>query len=97
MLLLNLLAVLAESLLVLGFLPDLFFDLLKCLQKELLHLRSLIQYNLSQSPNLFELRRLLPQNFTLVQNLLSLLFNDSFVLVPNHLLFLLEVCYDLLK
>ena len=94
---LNFLSIFSEFLLVLCFLADLFFDLLQSLQEELLHLRSLIQYNLSQSSHLFELGRLLSQDFTLVKNLLPLLFDNSFVLVPHHLLLLLEIPNNLLQ
>ena len=76
-------------------LSNLFLDLLKCLQEELLYLASLIQDNLRKCPDIPQLLVLHPQVLSCIQDVFSLLLDNGLVLVPDQFLLLLEVGHDL--
>jgi len=88
---------LAHLLFNLSFLANFFLNLLECLKEELLNLRSLIQNDLSKSLNLLELSVFAPEDFSCIEDLLTLLFNDGLVLEANHFLLLFEITNDLLE
>jgi hypothetical protein len=78
-------------------LSDLLFDLLQSFQEKLLYLRPLIEHNLCQGPDIFELFRFDPKILPQSCDVFPLLLDDLLMLELEEFLLLLKIIYDLLK
>ena len=79
------------------FLPNFFFDLLKGLQEELFNFATLIKNYFTNGAHISKFGVLNPQVFSRINDFISLLLDDSFVLISHQLFFFFEVAYDLLE
>ena len=78
-------------------LPDLLLNLLKCLQKELLNLTSLIEDDLSQGPDILELLVLDSQSLSASDDVFLLIVDDLIMLELQQLFLFLKVAYNVLE
>ncbi len=90
-------SLLLELLLLTYLLANFFLNLLKGFQEELFNLASLVENNLGKRAHISELFVFDSKVFAGVDDVLALFLNNSFVLISNKLLLLLEVIHDLVE